>query len=306
MRAISLLFHDVYASDPAESGFVSAAANRYKLSLAAFEAQLGHIARLRHDAPVAADSAFLVAPGESQRGSGDTHAEPASPGRCHPPYTVTFDDGGVSYYTLIADRLEVRGWRGACFVPTDFIGRRGFLDVRQIRDLDARGHVIGSHSVSHPARFSALPFDAMVREWRDSRAHLEDIVGHEVRVASVPGGYFSRAVARAAGQAGLSALFTSEPITAVQAAAAPALLGRFTVRHGDAADASKRFLAPAPWARASAWAAWNAKGLIKPILGPAYRHVADWVCALQASGTSPLPAAVRRTAEPSQDRPSCR
>src|SRR4029079_15352068 len=30
MRVISLLFHDVYASEPAESGFISAAANRYK------------------------------------------------------------------------------------------------------------------------------------------------------------------------------------------------------------------------------------------------------------------------------------
>lgn len=305
MRAISLLFHDVYASDPAESGFVSAAANRYKLPLAAFDAQLAHIASLRRDAPVAADSADLIADA-ARKGYEATLAELAWSGGSHPPYTITFDDGGVSYYTLVADRLEARGWRGACFVPTDFIGTRGFVDVRQIRELDARGHVIGTHSSSHPPRFSALPYEAMVREWRDSRARLEDIVGHAVRAASVPGGYFSAAVARAAGNAGLSALYTSEPITAVQRATAPALLGRFTVRHGDAADAGMRFLAPAPWARAAAWLGWNAKGLIKPILGPAYRHVADWVCAFHTSGTRPFAAVARQRAHTSKDQPPCR
>ena len=31
MRTVSLLFHDVYAADPRESGFASDAADRYKL-----------------------------------------------------------------------------------------------------------------------------------------------------------------------------------------------------------------------------------------------------------------------------------
>ena len=44
MRAISLLFHDVYETSPDESGFLSAAANRYKLRLADFDAQLEGVA----------------------------------------------------------------------------------------------------------------------------------------------------------------------------------------------------------------------------------------------------------------------
>jgi hypothetical protein len=40
---------------------------------------------------------------------------------------------------------------------------------------------------------------------------------------------------------------------------------------------SWRLLQPAPFARWSAWTKWNAKGLIKPILGPAYMRVADLV-----------------------------
>jgi peptidoglycan/xylan/chitin deacetylase (PgdA/CDA1 family) len=272
-RAISLLFHDVYESSPDESGFVSAAADRYKLQLAAFDTQLEGVAQVRGDAPA-------VVAGSASRHPAHTALDPTVRGGsrgANPPFTITVDDGGVSYHTLIAGRLEQRGWRGHCFVSTDLIGRRGFLDATQIRELDARGHVIGSHSASHPARFSALPFDAMVREWSSSRKALEDILGHDVTVASVPGGYFSAAVARAASAAGIRVLFTSEPVTSVQSASGCELIGRFTIRRGDAADAAQRFVVPAPWARATAWATWNAKGIVKPLLGPSYRRIADWV-----------------------------
>jgi hypothetical protein len=46
MRAVSLLFHDVYASDPAESGFRSPAADRYKLTIVAFDAQMDALSRI--------------------------------------------------------------------------------------------------------------------------------------------------------------------------------------------------------------------------------------------------------------------
>lgn len=284
-RAISLLFHDVYASNPAESGFVSDAANRYKLSIEAFEAQLDGVARVRTDSPVVidgtdedsdrssvatADAAAISAPLRSLRLD--------SPGL---PWLITFDDGGVSYHTVIADRLEARGWRGHCFVTTNQIGQLGFLDTAQLRELDARGHVIGSHSASHPTRFSACSYSQMVDEWRQSRAALEDILGHAVTVASIPGGYFSPAVARSAEEAGITVLFTSEPVTAIDADSAIPSVGRFTIRRGDRPDASLRLVSPASWARAEAWLRWNAKGLVKPLLGPAYMRVADWVHALR-------------------------
>src|SRR5688500_14511894 len=137
MHPVSLLFHDVYAKDPRESGFASDAADRYKLPVAAFDAHLEAIASVRNV-----------------------------------PFLITVDDGGVSYYTMLADRLEARGWRGYCFVSTDQIGTRGFLDAAQIRQLDQRGHIIGSHSASHPTRFSACSPDHMREEWAMSRQAL--------------------------------------------------------------------------------------------------------------------------------------
>src|SRR5437867_8744422 len=68
------------------------------------------------------------------------------------PLFLTFDDGGVSAVSPIADVLEGFGWRGHFFVTTGCIGQPAFLSTEQIRDLRKRGHVIGSHSCSHPTR----------------------------------------------------------------------------------------------------------------------------------------------------------
>jgi peptidoglycan/xylan/chitin deacetylase (PgdA/CDA1 family) len=200
------------------------------------------------------------------------------------PFLITVDDGGLSYYTVVADRLEALGWRGHCFVSTDFIGQRGFLDARQLRELDARGHVIGSHSASHPPRFTACTADDMRYEWSHSRQVLEQVLGHAVAVASVPGGYFSPAVAASAQGAGLRVLFTSEPTTSVDTARECTMVGRFAIRRGDRSNRSGRLVEASPWTRGGAWASWNVKGLIKPVLGSEYPRLADWVLADKVPG----------------------
>jgi peptidoglycan/xylan/chitin deacetylase (PgdA/CDA1 family) len=265
MRAIALLFHDVYVDHPDESGFTSEAANRYKLTLADFDAQLAGVDGVRSDLPVLASA---MGPRLRAMRFGEVGTA---------PFLITVDDGGAAYHAWIAERLERLGWRGHCFVSTDCIGRRGFLNGDQIRDLADRGHLIGSHSASHPFRFNALPFSAIVAEWSRSRAVLEDIVGCRVDVGSVPGGYFSPAVARAAREAGFRVLFTSEPVTRVSEDDGLSIVGRFTIRRGDPADRARRLVSAPGWTRSLEWASWNAKGLVKPLLGSSYVRIADWL-----------------------------
>lgn len=256
-RVLSLLFHDVYGSRPGESGFSGRAADRYKLTVEEFEAQLASLARVRGDKPIRVT--------ELRQRQGVLV-----------PFAITVDDGGISYYTRVADRFEARGWRGHCLVTTGAIGRRGFLDKRQIRDLHDRGHVIGSHSVSHPVRFSACSWDEMVREWRQSREVLADIVGQDVTIASVPGGYFSPSVARAAQEAGLRVLFTSEPETRVRSVTGGLVMGRFTVRRGSPADFAGRLGMLEPSTLLREWIVWNTKKMIKSFLRNAHLRLADW------------------------------
>jgi peptidoglycan/xylan/chitin deacetylase (PgdA/CDA1 family) len=259
MRIVSLLFHDVYLDDPSESGFRSPHADRYKLPATEFAAQMAGLAGACPRKPLLAV---------------DLANQPWRDG-----LAFTVDDGGVSYHSLVADRLEALDWRGHCFISTDFIGRPGFLDRRQLRELDARGHVIGSHSASHPTRFSASSAEHMSVEWTRSRKALEDLLGHAVTVASVPGGYCSTGVARAAGDAGFQCLFTSEPETRLRRikGSGIVLAGRFTVRRGCRPDLARALVLPAPWARSRAWVGWNARGLVKPLLGSAYPRLADWL-----------------------------
>jgi peptidoglycan/xylan/chitin deacetylase (PgdA/CDA1 family) len=247
MQHVSLLFHDVFVSDPRESGFVSPAADRYKLTAGEFLAQLR---ALRATARPGADEAN--------------------------PVVLTFDDGGISFYTVVADALEAHGFRAYCFVTTDFIGQPRFLSAAQLRDLDSRGHIIGTHSASHPARFSALDAEAMRREWSKSRRILEDLLGHSVACGSVPGGYFSREVGRSAAESGLRLLFNSEPVTTLCRIGTCTIAGRFTIRRGAPSNYSQKLARPSPWTRSREWAAWNAKAIIKPLLGPSYPRLADW------------------------------
>ena len=244
----------MFVSDPAESGFQSPGADRYKLSVDQFEAHLANLASL---------------------------ASPAL------PFSLTFDDGGESYYTQIADRLDRLGWSAHCFVPTDFIDRRGFLTRHQIRDLEARGHYIGAHSASHPARISGCSADVLRNEWTESVNVLQDILGRDVRLASVPGGYYSRAVAEAAAEAGVRTLFTSEPVTHHRVVGPCTIAGRFAIRRFNAPSLCARLVRTTPWTRWAMWTDWNVKALCKPILGPSYTCVADWLMNQKPTSSDP-------------------
>ena len=106
MRAISLLLHDVFEQHADESGFTSEAANRYKLTCTDLAAQLAGVCEVRSDVPLLASAITRL----------DDEAAPSA----RVPFLITVDDGGVSYSSCIAEGLERRGWRGHCFVSTDW------------------------------------------------------------------------------------------------------------------------------------------------------------------------------------------
>src|SRR5437870_13633189 len=108
MTDIALLYHDVVSTNEFDSsGFAGADAAIYKLARETFQNHLNAIAK-------------------------------ANPGAL-----LTFDDGGVSAYSHIADEREQRGWRGYLFIATNWIGKRGILTSCQIRGIRARGPILG-------------------------------------------------------------------------------------------------------------------------------------------------------------------
>ena len=246
MQALAIMYHDVVENGDFESsGFPGEGAHVYKLRREDFERHL--------DAIGAATTAVGTV---SQR-----------EGR---PVLLTFDDGGVSFHHPIADLLEARCWRGHFFVTTDRIGAPGFVTEAQLRELHHRGHIVGSHSCSHPTRMAALTRAAMDREWRQSIARLSELLGVAVKVASVPGGYYSRDVGESAAASGIEALFTSEPTAHVAMLNGCRVFGRYVVQRGMPPEWSAGFAAGNPghcWRQS---AVWKAKRVAKSLGGNAY------------------------------------
>jgi peptidoglycan/xylan/chitin deacetylase (PgdA/CDA1 family) len=252
MRALSIMYHDVVENAAYDSsGFPGEGANIYKLRREDFARQLDAI---RAAVPAGAVSAIAGRREISGR----------------PPVFLTFDDGGASFHKPIAGMLEELGWRGHFFITTGRIGMPGFLDATQLRDLHQRGHVVGSHSHSHPTRMAALTLEQMAQEWRESVARLADILGQPVRVASVPGGYYSRQVARTAAAAGIEVLFNSEPTAAGKLTDGCLVLGRYVVMRGMGPEWAAGFAAGRIGPRWRQTALWKAKRVAKALGGTAY------------------------------------
>lgn len=183
---------------------------------------------------------------------------------------VTFDDGAIGGYTCAAPELESFGWRGHFFITIDWIGRNGFMNRDQIRDLRRRGHVIGSHTVSHPSRMSHLSWDQLMREWTESRAVLSDLLGEPVVSASVSDGYYSRTVGRAAAASGLQYLFNSEATAKVDEVDGCSILGRYSILANTSAEEALDLAAGKLSAHLRQAVSWQGKKIVKSLAGESY------------------------------------
>jgi peptidoglycan/xylan/chitin deacetylase (PgdA/CDA1 family) len=252
-RTHALMYHDVFSDDPDESGFPGPFSARYKLPWPEFREHLDAIGRAVPQAPEVAEAG--LAGGESRHS-----------------WTLTFDDGGASMLDVAAE-LTRRGWRGHFFVTTARIGEPGFLDAAGVRELARLGHAVGSHSASHPERMSSLSNERLLEEWKTSVDALSELLGEQIRTASVPGGYYSSRVAAAAAAAGITALCTSEPVRRMGQVRGCLVVGRLSVRRSTPA----RDVAAAAAGRASPWlrqyAGWNLRKPVKALLGDRYRQL---------------------------------
>jgi peptidoglycan/xylan/chitin deacetylase (PgdA/CDA1 family) len=252
LRAACLLYHDVIDGDDWDSsGFTGPGTAIYKMSEQQFEAHLAALASVRTTPPI------------SGHELANDQAETL-------PFLLTFDDGGESAATRIEYLLNPYGWRAHFFVTAGQIGKRGFLNPEQIRQLRKKGHVIGSHSYSHPQRMSHCTQKQLMEEWSRSTQVLSNILGEPVSSASVPGGYYSRQVAETATACGIRLLFTSEPTTKIDDVLGCLVVGRFNLFRGVPPHVAADLVSAFSQARLRQWMYWNAKKIAKKVAGRPY------------------------------------
>ena len=252
MPVLALLYHDIVKREERGfSGFRGADADIYKLDPDEFRRHLEAIRRVK-----------------------SVHIRPEgnATSKAFEQVRITFDDGGSSALHA-ADLLEEFGWRGHFFIVTDMIGKPEFLTESQITGLHRRGHTVGSHSCSHPARMWSCTVEQLRYEWSESVRRLSQIVQAEVTMASVPSGFYSHAVGAEASRAGIRTLFTSEPVTATRRVEDCAVLGRFSVQEGVSSEWVSSLVAGRAWPRYQRYLYWNGKKVLKRMGGTVWLRV---------------------------------
>lgn len=239
---IVLMYHDVYHHDPHESGFCRERDFLYKMEAQEFEKQVRTITDYLKKKHLAKESVLF-----------------------------TFDDGGSSFYTIIAPVLEKYGFKGVFFVSTNFIGNNTFLTAEQIEELSKRGHIIGSHAHTHEHLYT-LSDNQIYNEWKNSIEILSKIIGKDVEYASIPNGDVSKKVLGNMNHLGITNIFTSVPTTSIRSFKHSNIIGRFVVL-GDYTTDDVLKIISGSLHRTSLLVRYYAISVIKKILGSKYVQI---------------------------------
>lgn len=105
------------------------------------------------------------------------------------PVCLTFDDCFVYFYNNAFPILKKYNQKATIYIITDYINGENYLTEEQIKEMDESGLIeIASHTCSHQY-LNEMTYDEQLHELRDSKARLEEIVGHEITNVAYPTGY---------------------------------------------------------------------------------------------------------------------
>jgi peptidoglycan/xylan/chitin deacetylase (PgdA/CDA1 family) len=123
---------------------------------------------------------------------------------------LTFDDGYTDFLEHAVPLLDRHGMTGTLYVVAGQLGGANGWDTGpqlpimtadQVRAVDAAGHEVGSHTMTH-ARLAGADPDVLTEEVAGSRRVLQEVLQHEVAGFCYPYGAYDEAAADAVAAAG--------------------------------------------------------------------------------------------------------
>lgn len=241
---LALMYHDVIRINDLESGFQNIGAIQYKLNCDDFEHQISEIADYFESKQLNKSQCML-----------------------------TYDDGGVSFHSVIAPILEKHGFKGYFFITTSLIGTRGFLNSEQILDLHKRGHIIGTHSHTHPKNIADLPYHEIETEWSQSIKILNNILSDKIRMASIPGGFYSEDSKNVLLKNGIEMIFTSIPTKKVILSCGNQhIIGRFCIKKSTKSKTIVDLINNNVLSEVNSFIKWKTARALQNILGNYYYY----------------------------------
>lgn len=120
---------------------------------------------------------------------------------------ICFDDGWAGIYEY-KNYFVKQGIQPTIFIAVDLIGQKGYLSVKQIKELEALGFLFECHAWSHQSltRFSD---EALKHEIYDSKKELERIFGRPFSAICYPQGRFSKHIYQLCLEYGYTRQFSS-------------------------------------------------------------------------------------------------
>ena len=115
-----------------------------------------------------------------------------------PVVSITFDDGLRSQYANAIPLLDRYGFKSTHYISTAGIGDGKRVTVDMIRSMFAGGHLIASHTVTHP-HLTTLSPASVESELTESRRTLEAVIGAPVVDFASPYGDYDANVLAAIG-----------------------------------------------------------------------------------------------------------
>lgn len=124
------------------------------------------------------------------------------------PIAITFDDGYRDNFTNAFPIMQEYNFPGTAFMVSSYIDGEGFLTTDQLKQLEAAGWTIGGHTVNH-TDLSLVSVEDVKEELKNSRNHLESLLGHPLKYIAYPYGAYNSTVMNLTQDDGYLAGFTT-------------------------------------------------------------------------------------------------
>jgi peptidoglycan/xylan/chitin deacetylase (PgdA/CDA1 family) len=123
---------------------------------------------------------------------------------------ISFDDGHYSSYRHAFPILQKYDFSGIFFITIDFIGKAGYVSWHDLSEMKCNGMAIESHSMTHPIMPDLNKSD-LKSELKNSKFYLEKYLNCNVKLISIPGGFFSTDLVEMAKRENYKGICTSAP-----------------------------------------------------------------------------------------------
>ncbi|MDP3779280.1 MAG: polysaccharide deacetylase family protein [bacterium] len=115
---------------------------------------------------------------------------------------LTFDDSWGGQYVYALPLLQKYAFKGAFFIWTDMLDKRGYLSSQQLRELASSGMEIGGHGKSHFDLTKVADAVILRTEVNEDKKALEEKAGTKINNFAYPFGTFNTTVTDAVIAAG--------------------------------------------------------------------------------------------------------